>query len=366
MVNLDISTARSSDMSNVVEDYSVAAQNTDAAGNQDETEWINSKWSLYWGYFNSIPELKTAIVMKAIWNVGKGYDVKDPFTKAIIDHIRGWGKDTFDDIMFNMEICRRVGGDAFAEIIRLGDKIVNLKVLDPGSIKIIVNRQGIIKRYEQINKIAGEGKVVNKFEPDDIFHLSNNRLADQIHGISDIEALEQIILAEGESFTDIKKVMHRQAKPFIIFKLKTDVTAKIDALVAKIDQLRNKGEDLFIPDDEDIISYDVVQVNVNAVLLAWRDDLRNKFYRSVGLPQIVPGGSGQSTESESKVIYLAFEQLVEKDQRFLEKQILNQLGWEIDFIPPATLQQNLQADSSKDGSQGLGFQPNELQAGVGQ
>ena len=63
-------------------------------------------------------------------------------------------------------------------------------------------------------------KVIATFKPSEMFHLSNNRLADQIHGISDIESLDKTLLAELESFDDVTKVMHRQAKPFIIFKLK--------------------------------------------------------------------------------------------------------------------------------------------------
>lgn len=366
MAILDINRASSSNMENVVEDYEVAALNTDGIGNQDETEWVNSKWSTYWGYFNAHPELKNAILMKAIWNVGKGYTT-DPETMVTLDHIQGWGKDTFQDILFNLEVIRRVGGDSFAEIIRADDgTILNLKPLDPASIKIIVNRQGIIKRYEQIQKLPNKGKGVIKFKPEDILHLCNNRLADQIHGISDIESLEPTILAELENFTDIKKVMHRQAKPFIIFKLKTDDQTTVDALVSKVDTLRNKGEDLFIPDDENILSYEVVQVNLSQVIMEWRNDIRKKFYRTIGLPELIPSGGGESTESGGKVGYLAFEQIVEKDQSFIEGQIWAQLQLKINLTPPATLARELQKDNAKDANQGLEFQPADTTAGVGQ
>ena len=145
----------------------------------------------------------------------------------------------------------------------------------------------------------------------------------------------------------------------------TDDINLIEATADKIDRLREKSEDLHIPDDENILSWEVVQINPSQVILEWRNDIRNKFYRVIGLPQIVPGAGGQGTESDSKVIYLAFEQLVEKDQRYIERQLWAQLGIKINLIPPTTLSANLQGDEKKDAGQGLKFQPSDTTAGVG-
>lgn len=357
--NLNLNSAKASDLTNAVEDFEIPALNVDSAGDQKETEWMNSNWQTYWGAFNSFADLKSAMIMKATWNVGKGYTT-DEVTKAILENLTGWGKDTFLDIIFNMELIKRVGGDAYAEIIRnKAGTLVNLKPLDPGTIKIIVNRKGVIKRYEQSVKINEKSQTVNKWKPNEIFHLSNNRLADQIHGISDIESLKSTLEAEEESFEDMKKIMHRQARPMIMFKLGTDDTTKVSNFISKMDAATNDGENIYVPDDENAVTWDVVQVNVSQLVMQWRDDIRNKFYRTIGLPQVVPGAGGKSTESESKVIYLAFEQLVEKDQKYLEEQIWSQLAIKLDFIPPATLAQDLQRDESKDAGQQLGFQPSE-------
>jgi len=364
MPKLDINQAKASDMTNVMDEYEVPAMQVDAPQDQKETEWTNSKWSTYWGYFNSVPDLKSAILMKAIWNVGKGYET-DIKTKLTLENINGWGKDTFQDIIFNMELIQRVGGDSFAEIIR-NDKgtLVNLKPLDPGTIKIIVNKKGIIIRYEEMNRVKEKSSVVNTFTPDEIFHLSHNRLANQIHGISDIESLEPVILAEEENFSNMRTIMKRQAKPLIMFKLGTDNKTKIAAFVSKMDQALNKGENIYVPDDENTIKWEVIQVNVSSVIMSWRDDIRNKFYRTIGLPQIVPGASGGSTESESKVIYKAFEQIVEKDQRALEKQIWNQLAIKLDLIHPASISPEMATDEAKDAGQQTSFQPSETEVEV--
>ena len=360
MAKLNINEAKASDMSNVFEDYVVPALSVDAPQDQKETEWLNSKWTTYWGYFNVVPDLKSAILMKAIWNVGKGYTT-DNASQVILDKIRGWGKDTFQDILFNMEIIQRIGGDSFAEIIRSDEgTLINLKPLDPGTIKIIINRKGEIIRYEEINRVDEKDLVVNKFTPDEIFHLSHNRLANQIHGISDIESLEPVITAEEENFANMRTIMKRQAKPLIMFKLGTDNKTKIAAFVSKMDQALNKGENIYVPDDENTVKWEVIQVNVSSVIMSWRDDIRNKFYRTIGLPQIVPGASGGSTESESKVIYKAFEQIVEKDQRALEKQIWQQLAIKLDLIHPASISPEMATDEGKDAGQQTSFQPNEV------
>lgn len=365
MSSLNISNAVVTDMTNSFDQTEVSPMNTDGISDGKETEYTNTKWSEHWGYFNSHPELKSAVLMKAVWDVGKGYTT-DPNTQVILDHITGWGKDTFEDILFNMDICRYIGRDSFAEIIRDSETgtLINLKPLDPSSIKIVVDGKGIIKRYEQTSKNGDSKKVVNTFKPQDILHLTNNRIADQIHGISVIESLDPTLLADIESFTDIKNTIHRQVKPFIIFKLKTDDVTKIDALVNKVTTLRNKGEDLFIPDDEDILSYEVVQVNPSAILMQWKEHVTSKFYRALGLPLILFGSAG-TTESGGKIEYLAHEQVFKYEQSYIERQIWQQLNLRISLNPPTSLLENLRTDQAKDANQGLEIQPNDVTAGKG-
>lgn len=364
MTRVDIASAQASDYTNTVQDFAITPKNTDGINNQGETEYINPIWTRMWGYFLQDAEIHNAISMKSIWDVGGGWEA-DPETTVILDHITGAGKDTFDDILLNMIITMRVGRDSFAEIIRdeKSGTLINLKPLDPGSIKIIYDRKGIIKRYEQNQKLPGSQPLI--FQPNEILHFSNKRIADQIHGLSDIEIIEEIIKADQESFTDMKKIMHRQARPLILWKLKTDDTSKINSFVAKINNARNLGEDMFIPDDESVVSHELVEINLSNAIFEWRNDLRKKFYRVVGLPELLPSGGGDSTESGGKIGYLAFERLVEKSQRYVEKQIWAQLGLKINLIAPATLEFNLQNDRMKDANQGLEFQPGDTTAGVG-
>jgi len=357
---LDIGNAAISNLTSNVTNITVDSATPDTALSQDETTWQNAKWTQQWGYFMNCPEFHSAMLMKSIWTCGKGYTA-DAETEVVLDHLSGWGKDDFGQIIFNMDLVSRIGGDSYAEIIRDEDSglLINLKPLDPGTIRIVVGKDGIIKRYEQI--LNG---VTTKFKPDEIFHLSHNRLGAQIHGISVVTPIEKTLLAENESFIDMMKIMHRQARPLVIFKLKTQDTTKINAFITKMDTAWNKGECIYIPDDENMLSYDIVQVNVNDIIMGWRQDIKNKFYAAVGLPQVIFGG-GQSTEANGKMGYLSHETVFEYEQRFLEKAIWQQLFLKINLIPPTSLLENLQADQSKDKAQGFEVQQNDVTAGSG-
>ena len=362
----DISSAQSGNMSANVADFSVNPRNTDAAGDQEETEWINAKWSQWFAYYKEIPELKSAIDMRAIWTIGKGFNKNkvDPETAVILDHLSGNGSDTFNTILKNMVITRRINGDAYAEIIRSEDgTLINLKPLDPGSIKIIFDRKGIIKRYEQISKIKGGES--GRFEVKDIFHLSNKRVADEMHGISDVEAVEKVILARNESFADMRKLMHRYVKPIMGFKIDSDDTAKIDAFAVKMDAVVNKGENIYIP--KDTIEFELISVPSNSTLnpSPWMQDLKNFFYQVVGMPQILMGGGQDFTEASAKISYLAFQQSVEDEQLDIETQFWNQVYLKIELDFPASLQNELLSDQSKDAEGQMMLQASDFTAGAG-
>lgn len=359
MPTLDISNAKISDMTNTIEDVEIASMNTDGITDQKETKYNNTEWTKWWGYFNAIPDLHSALLMKSIWNVGKGFEVEPAFQHEI-DHIQGNRKEGFEEILFNADLIRNVGGDSYAEIIRADNTaktIINLKPLDPGSMSNVYSGKGEIIRYEQTARTGGK-ITIKKFKPNEIFHLTCNRLADQIHGISRIKAVEESIKANNENFVDLKQLMHHQVRPFLIFKWKTDDEVKIAEIKAKIDKLRNLGEDLHLPADDDVLEIQEVKINLSDIVFTWRTDLRNQFYRTFGLPLVIFGAGG-STESGGKMEMFAHETLFTAEQRYLERQVWRQLGWKIKLNSPVGLSQNLLSDEQKDGAQGLEVQPQD-------
>lgn len=245
-----------------------------------------------------------------------------------------------------MRIVRRIGGDSFAEIVRDEETgiLLNLKPLDPGSIKIIYNKKGMIIRYEQEKNNAKQ-----TFKPSQILHLTNKRVADEGRGISDIEAIEQIILANKESFVIQEQVMKNYAKPKMMVEIDSDDLTKIEEFMIKFDKATATGDNLGYP--KGTVQPQVLAVSPNATLniLPWREHLKNYFYQVVGIPQIILGSANDFTESSAKIAYLAFEQSVDEEQNEDEEQIWNQLQLRVKWSFPTSLKNELISDAKKDG-----------------
>jgi hypothetical protein len=348
MSDKNISNSITGDLTNTETTYTVTPIITDGSTGFNETTWFNNKWSEQLGYYKTIPELQACIDSRAVWVFGNGYRTSHN-TELLLMSIRGFGKDTFNSIMQNMIRTYHIGGDSFAEIIRDSDgKLVNLKPLDPSSIKIVVNSSGIITRYEQTSKY--KNIKTKKFQPDEIFHLSRNRVADEIHGVSMIQSVENIILAKNEAMENVRTILRRYAKPRIVYKLDTDDPTKIAEFKVKADYASDKGENVFIP--MGAVEYELMSVPTNATLnpLPYIDRLNNHFYQNTGTPQIIVGGSQEMTEATAKIVYLSHEQTIKQEQLYNEEQILAQLDLELELDFPASLQNELMSDVSKEES----------------
>lgn len=347
MPETDLNNVQVSALASNITAYSVNPIDTDASQNTDETTWQNTEWSQQLGYYKTIPELQTAIDAKVNWTMGSGYDSADEVT-LILDLIRGMGKDSFNSIMSNMLRTYTIAGDAFAEIIRNDDElIVNLKPIDPGSMRIVSNKKGRIKRYEQTEKVGRETKVVAKFKPEEIFHLSRKRIADEVHGISVITACEQIILMRNEAMQDWKRVLHRNVEPLWVFHLDTDDTSTIEAMKAKYNSARKNGENMFIPKGTVVPELITTSANANLNPLTWINQLNDYFFQAVNVPQIIIGNAKEFTDASGKIVYLSYEQSVKGEQLYVEEQILAQLGFEIKWKFPASLQGDLISGQQK-------------------
>jgi hypothetical protein len=353
MANLNAANATTTDLSNSVSDYTVTTQVTDA-GSQKENKWENPNATKYLGFYKSIPELKKSIDALALWAVGKGYDA-DPETTLILEHMNGWGEDTFESICMNLIICKKIFGDAYAEIVRDADTdtLLNLKVLDPAKMTHVTNDKGILIRYEYRT-----GNKVAEFEPEKILHLSNDRIADEIHGTSVIEACEWVILARNEAMTDFRKILHRNMH-FRYMEVDFDDTATLNSIKNQYADAVKNGELLLLPKG----TAEMKTVNPSIIdPQSWIRYLENFFYNAVGIPKVVLGGSEEFTESSAKVGYLTFEQVYSREQNDLQQDLWNQVAIEVTFFKPASLKNEMITSNQKNTGQLTAAQPHEMTA----
>lgn len=348
MPETDIASAESSDLTNAVKDFTIQDQTLDTVGGQSETVWQSTNWSRNLGYYKQIPELKAAIDTKVTWTIGAGIEGTEE-TIMLLDTIRGNGKDSFNNILKNQHRVSIIDGDSYAEIIRDNDGILaNLKPLDPSKIKSIWSANGRIKRYEQEHskKFLWIFKRRNtKFKPNEIFHLTKDRVGDEVHGTSVIDAVKWIIDARNEAMSDYKRVMHRNIDPLWIYHMDTDDVDEITEFKRKNDLARGKGENMYVP--KGVVVPELVSVAANATLnpLAWIDRLNDYFWQQVNVPQIITGNAKEFTDASGKIVYLAHEQNTKAEQLYLEEQVLLQLNVEINLIFPASLQSDAVSDT---------------------
>lgn len=361
MAETRIDNSSVTNLTGIVQDAVISAEVLDSPNQVNDNEWLNDRWNDQLGYYKNHDLLQALIDAKARWTIGKGF-LADPQTTILLDTIRGWGNDTFNTILESMARTMEIGGDSFAEIIRdKKENLINIKPMNPGEIKIISDKKGIIKRYEKIQK--GKRKIT--FEPEEVFHLSRNRVADEIHGNSMInERVEQVLLSQVEAMEDMRTLMHRHVKPMRIWYVDEDDPTKISNFKSKVDNANNKTENMVVP--KGTVETEIVAVPSNATLspLPWMEYLDQRLHQGTGVPPIIIGGSKGFTEAAEKMLYLAFQQTVEEHQLYIEEQMLAQLNMVIELVFPASLENELLSDQKKDVESGAS-QPNESVAARG-
>ncbi|MCH8322545.1 MAG: phage portal protein [Proteobacteria bacterium] len=357
MAELDISQTTTP---TTIKDFTVDSETTDGVSENTDSFHDNEDFERFFGKYLNTAKIKMAINAYANWVVGLGWTTKDKEVEIELDHIIGWGEDTFLSILWNMMVIKKVNGDSYAEIIRdeKTNKLINIKPLDPASIRIVVGKDGIIKRYEQKSK----GKKPNKEIPlKKMLHFCNDRVADNIHGTSVIEAVEWNIEAQEEARRTHRKMLNRNGVVRII-ELDTEDTTKRNRFKAEWKDAIEKGDIIILPKGVAEAKDWHGNLDTNGVL-AWLNYLDDEFFQMIGIPKIIVGGSGQ-IEGDSKISYVTFEQIYKREVEGLIGDLWNQLFIKLEFKKPVSLKDEL-ADNEAANTSQIGFQPNDTTAGVG-
>lgn len=338
----------------------VTAYESDASTSTTEAEFQDTEWDSNLGIYNDVIALKALIDRKAIWTVGKGFKVKDKKKKAILDKIRGNGFDTFNIILQNaVRVYTISEAGFFAEILKdEKGELLNLKPLNSGTMKIKASTKGIITGFEQWDSY----RKLHRWKTEEIFFLPYNRIADSIHGQSTVKRLKASTEAYKEARADMRIVFHRYVKPLIISIVDTDDATEIANYKQKLDKAVELGENLVVPKGT-VDSMEKVSIPQYSTLdpLPWIAALERDFLIAEGVPAVIVGsGEARDTEAEAKILYLAFQQLIEWNQLFLEEQIKAQLGIEIELEFPASLEPAMQKDQGKARSM------NNMESGIGE
>jgi len=339
-------TGQTTDFSNQGTEFTVDSQDTDGAGLK-ETFYIPAfaKWN---GFFRTIPELRSVINKFGSWTFGRGIKA-DEKNKKKLNLIKGIGKESPRSVLKNQWRVAMICGDSFGHIIRDNQgRMTNLKPLNPGKVAIVANKNGIIVAYEQN---LGDGKTM-RFDVEEIYHLSYEREADEIHGIPFPEALEELIISRNEAIKDLRILYHRTVKPIIIYEAETDDVTKLNSLEDIITKAFKNSESIVMASGvvKEIKSASSPLFSTGEVnSLSYIKFLVRMFITSVGMPEVVMGWGEQTTEASANIIYLAYQQEIEDMQLYNQEACEIQLNIIINLEFPASIETMLQQDQSKDG-----------------
>jgi len=132
---------------------------------------------------------------------------------------------------------------------------------------------------------------LNIIMPDKMFHLARNRVADQVHGTSQIDATKWIIDARNEALADERVIKHRDKALGIAYYDTTNST-KITSAKSEIHKAVENGDMLLLPKDE--LKIEPYPSRSSEDRQNWLQYLENLNYQTGGVPRSIATSDGTS------------------------------------------------------------------------
>ena len=184
-----------------------------------------------------------------------------------------------------------------------------------------------------------------------VFTLTLNRTADEIHGTGDIESLTTFLDKIKQLDEDMSVMFHRFVVPLVIWKLNTDDATAISEFQAHEKTAFNKGGNIIIPDKAVEWSMMETGKGVGKALdpMIWRNKWTEEVIKGGGVPALIMAIESGTTEASSKMVFMAWQMTIDKEQRDIEAQVKLQLGLKIKLPDPPKIDvQSVESDEKKD------------------
>lgn len=346
----DIEQTRTTDLNTATTSYTAGQEpwNKNLDGYRIENEsteafTYQSHFEQWHGIYRNVAELASVTDIEARWIVGKKLIMSDA-TKKIVDRFRGNGKQTFRDILINILRVSLFNGDSYTWAPRdKAGRLLNLKMLDPGTIRVEADGMAVIKKYVQVAQKNTSSQItmptdqeeLDSWEPKEIFHIMNDAIADEIHGIPNSEKLLTIIKMRQQGMSDTSVIHHRYGKPTFFYEANTDDEAEMEKIKNTIDLAVKNFENVVVPKDT-LTSIERTATPQFSSLdtLPWQKFLRSYFTEASNVPDLVRGKSDEVSLAAGKLNYLGFKEKIIFKQIAFSEQLKMQLGLEIEFPEP--------------------------------
>lgn len=326
--------------------YTADSKTSDLAQGEGKHEQSFTDFPKYYGIYLTIGQYRQAINAFATWALGQGYTA-DNATMVMLENITGWREDSFWDIIWQMVVIKKVNGDSFAEIIRNQDTgtLINLKPLDPFKMKIEYNDKGRITGY----KYNQGNKEEKTFKPEQILHFCNDRTIDEPHGNSVTKAIEWVVEALEEAKALGRRMM--RLAYVTIFYVDENDTIKQEKLRTELENGIKSGHIVLMTCKPEEAKLEYTEAPPIVAYISWLNYLEDQFYKALGVPKVVLGGTAENTEASAKVGVISYEPTWTRECHGIERDIWNQLGIKLTINKQPSLMDNMQTDEAKNTGQ---------------
>jgi hypothetical protein len=283
--------------------------------NQDQE--LGHKLEKYEEIYKKVPIVQAAINYTADLAVGTGYKLISEDEKAKAEVAEVLEQQDFGLLSHRLIRHLLVYGNAYVEIVKLGDKLVDLKLLHPKNMVVDTDDTGEVKGYRQE---LGQGKTIN-FTSEEIAHFKWNVIGDEIYGTSAIESVVEALNTKLQMESDLRIISHRYAAPQIQYAIGTDAEPTTEDQITEFEsQLDNQTPEM------DLVTSHVVKVNTIRPLSGsigveeFLKHMENQVIAGLQVPEVALGRGQNSTEATAKVQLGIFDRRVKAIQRVLTRQ----------------------------------------------
>lgn len=112
-----------------------------------------------------------------------------------------------------------VYGNAYVELVMLGDKVVRLQNVNPYKMRVVRDIDGTVLEY--IQEVGDNEGDYPKWKPQRLIHFKNREITGKPYGISDIEPILESAEILRDMGIDLANFISNKAYPPIIWKLGT-------------------------------------------------------------------------------------------------------------------------------------------------
>lgn len=316
-----------------LDNFNIEAKDTDTVSYQTDFK----KWH---GIYRNIPEAKTAFDTATDWIIGPKL-ILNAKTKTMTDRIRGNGKSNFRRILWNLKLTSKFCGDAYAEIVRdKAKRIINLIPRNPGHIQIHYNNSGQIIRYDQVAMTGAQASAnpgvsngtIATWKPEEMFHVINNAVADEIHGVPVTESMIALIKSRHQIQQAFAVTLFRYMKPTYFFETTTDDETEMAEITTIIDKAMKDFTNVVLPKGT-LDEIKQVRTAQFAILdpIPWMTFLKKYFTQVIRVPDVVLGESRESAISSGELNYIGFKEFTKFEQETYHEDIGNQLKLDVGF-----------------------------------